>query len=89
MKLADPKAVSGVENGAPGGAGAGLVAAHGRARWQVGCSDVIGRRRELTVVVEHGRGVLVGPPGETVVLSLQQADQLRVALGEAATRAGG
>lgn len=87
MKLADLKAGSGVESRAPGGAGP--VAAHGRARWRVGCSDVIGRRRELTVVIEHGRVVLVGPPGETVVLSLQQADQLRAALREATAVAGG
>ncbi len=89
MKLADPKAARGVGSGTPGATSARPVAEHGRARWRVGCSDVIGRRRELTVVVEHGRGVLVGPPGETVVLSLQQADQLRAALREAAARAGG
>lgn len=78
MKLADPKAASGIP-----------VATPGRTRWRIGCSDVIGRPRDLTVVVEHGRGVLIGPPGETVILSLQQADQLRVALREAVARAGG
>ncbi len=78
MKLADPKAASGIP-----------VATPGRTRWRIGCSDVIGRPRDLNVVVEHGRGVLIGPPGETVILSLQQADQLRVALREAAARAGG
>jgi hypothetical protein len=78
VKLADPKAASGIP-----------VATPGRTRWRIGCSDVIGRPRDLTVVVEHGRGVLIGPPGETVILSLQQADQLRVALREAVARAGG
>ncbi|HEY2698774.1 MAG TPA: hypothetical protein VGJ45_25170 [Pseudonocardiaceae bacterium] len=41
----------------------------------------------MTVLVEHGRVVLVGPPGETAVLTSGQLNQLRAVLHEAAEEA--
>ncbi|WP_033428152.1 hypothetical protein [Saccharothrix syringae] len=55
--------------------------------WRVRCSDVVDRERCLTVLVDRGRVVLVGPPGETAVLSADQLVQLRAALREAAEQA--
>lgn len=57
--------------------------------WRVSCRDVINRERFLTVLIDRDRVVLVGPPGETAVLSPQQVGQLSVALREAADQAGG
>ena len=57
--------------------------------WRITCRDVINRERFLTVLIDRDRVVLVGPPGETAVLSRGQAAQLRDALLEAADRAGG
>lgn len=51
--------------------------------WHIGCRDVIDRERFLTVLVEHNQVVLVGPPGETAVLTAGQIDQLRSALRQA------
>lgn len=59
----------------------------GRKVWRVRCGDVINRERCLTVLVDHGRVVLVGPPGETAVLSAGQLGHLRSALREAAEQA--
>jgi hypothetical protein len=59
-----------------------------RARqWRVRCQDVANRERFVTLFVEHGRVVLVGPPGESAVLSPTQLNQLRAALQEAADEA--
>lgn len=58
-----------------------------RTVWRVRCGDVINRERCLTVLVDNGRVVLVGPPGETAVLSAGQLGQLRSALREAAEQA--
>ncbi|MEU6154838.1 hypothetical protein ABZ816_33090 [Actinosynnema sp. NPDC047251] len=55
--------------------------------WRIRCSDVVDRERCLTVLVDQGRVVLVGPPGETAVLSADQLVQLRAALREAAEQA--
>ncbi|SDC78605.1 hypothetical protein [Actinokineospora iranica] len=55
--------------------------------WRVSCGDVINRDRCLTVLVEKNKVVLVGPPGETAVLTAGQLGQLRVALREAAEQA--
>ncbi|MCC8247562.1 hypothetical protein [Saccharothrix luteola] len=55
--------------------------------WRIRCSDVVDRERCLTVMVDRGRVVLVGPPGETAVLSADQLVQLRAALREAAEQA--
>lgn len=51
--------------------------------WRVQCGDVINRDRCLTVLVEEGDVVLVGPPGETARLSAGQLGELRAALNEA------
>jgi len=59
----------------------------GRRAWQVHCRDVVNRERCLTVVVDKGRVVLMGPPGETAVLSAGQLGQLRTVLREAADQA--
>jgi hypothetical protein len=60
----------------------------GQARqWRIHCRDVASRERFLTVLVEHGRVVLVGPPGETAVLTAGQLGQLRAVLQEAADEA--
>ncbi len=55
--------------------------------WRISCGDVINRDRCLTVLVEKNRVVLVGPPGETAVLTSGQLGQLRIALREAAEQA--
>ncbi|RLK60165.1 hypothetical protein [Actinokineospora cianjurensis] len=55
--------------------------------WRIACGDVINRDRCLTVLVEKNKVVLVGPPGETAVLSSGQLGQLRDALREAAEQA--
>jgi len=57
--------------------------------WRVSCRDVIDRERFLTVLIDRDRVVLVGPPGETAVLSTTQVGQLSDALREAAGRAEG
>jgi hypothetical protein len=61
--------------------------AEGRRVWRINCGDVINRDRCLTVLAERDRVVLVGPPGETAVLTSGQLAQLRVALREAAEQA--
>ena len=66
--------------------GVGEQAARGR-QWRIRCQDVANRERFLTVLVEHGRVVLVGPPGETAVLTSGQLGQLRAVLHEAAEEA--
>lgn len=60
--------------------------ARGR-QWRIRCQDVADRDRFLTLFVEHGRIVLVGPPGESAVLTPGQLGQLRTALQEAADEA--
>ncbi|ONI72774.1 hypothetical protein ALI144C_42980 [Actinosynnema sp. ALI-1.44] len=60
----------------------------GRQVWHISCGDVINRDRCLTVLVnDQNKVVLVGPPGETAVLSSGQLGQLRDALREAAEQA--
>ncbi|MCP2260572.1 hypothetical protein LX15_004290 [Streptoalloteichus tenebrarius] len=59
-----------------------------RRRWRIGCRDVANRECHLTVLVDRDRVVLVGPPGETAVLSAGQLGRLRAALREAAEQAG-
>ncbi len=48
---------------------------------------MVNRDRSLTVFVDRNRVVLVGPPGETAVLTAGQLGQLRTALREAAEQA--
>jgi hypothetical protein len=59
----------------------------GRKVWRINCGDVVNRERCLTVLVDRNRVVLVGPPGETAVLTSGQLGQLRTALREAAEQA--
>lgn len=59
----------------------------GRRVWRIRCGDVVNRDRCLTVLVEKNKVVLVGPPGETAVLTSGQLGQLRIALKEAAEQA--
>lgn len=49
----------------------------------VTCRDVAGRRRGIVAFVEHGRVVLVLPPGETALLSKHEVARLRAALRDA------
>lgn len=58
-----------------------------REEWRVRCHDFINRDRCITVLVKADRVLLVGPPGETAVLSAQQVRELRTALDEAAAQA--
>lgn len=57
---------------------------NGHAVWRIHCSDMINRDRCVTVFVDDGEVVVVGPPGETARLSAGQVGQLRAALNEAA-----
>lgn len=59
-----------------------------RTWWRVSCRDIGNRQRFLTVIADRGTVVLVGPPGETAVLSVLQLDQLRTTLRQAAVQAG-
>lgn len=66
----------------------GWVGSTGNRRWwRIRCRDVGNRDRCLTVLADRGTVVLVGPPGETAVLSAGQLGQLRTALREAADQA--
>jgi hypothetical protein len=56
-------------------------------KWRVRCQDVANRERFLTVFVEHGRVVLVGPPGESAVFTPEQLGELRAVLRQAADEA--
>ncbi len=51
--------------------------------WSVGCRDLTGRKREVTIFVRQGRVVLVAPPGETAILSPLDVGRLRAALRDA------
>ncbi|MBO0839471.1 MAG: hypothetical protein J2O49_01435 [Sciscionella sp.] len=55
--------------------------------WRVSCLDVLGRERSLSVLVKEDRVLVVGPPGETAVLSAGQLGQLCAALRLAAQQA--
>jgi hypothetical protein len=67
-------------------AGVGEHPARAR-QWRIRCQDVANRERFVTLFVEHGRVVLVGPPGESAVLTAGQLNALRTALQEAADEA--
>ncbi|TDC87966.1 hypothetical protein E1161_24740 [Saccharopolyspora aridisoli] len=57
--------------------------------WHVSCRDVAGRRRDMSVFVNHGRVAIVAPSGETAVLSPLEVGRLRAALREAVVSAAG
>jgi hypothetical protein len=56
----------------------------GRDEWSVGCRDLAGRRRDVTVFVSSDdKIVLVAPPGEAAVLGPLDVGRLRAALRDA------
>lgn len=57
---------------------------NGQPVWRIRCADMIHRDRCVTVFVDNGEVVVVGPPGETARLTDGQVGQLRAALNEAA-----
>lgn len=63
------------------------VPADRRRWWRVSCRDVVHTHRFLTVLVDRDRVALVGPPGDTVVLSTGGVSQLSTALRYAAEQA--
>lgn len=56
--------------------------------WRIACGDMINRDRSITVFVDDGEVVVVGPPGESARLAGAQINELKTALGEAAELAG-
>ncbi|GAB3384830.1 hypothetical protein [Amycolatopsis echigonensis] len=55
-----------------------------RNEWTVGCRDLAGRRRDVTVFVSSDdKVVLVAPPGEAAVLGPLEVGRLRAALRDA------
>lgn len=54
-----------------------------RGEWSVGCRDLAGRRRDVTVFVSNDKVVLVAPPGEAAVLGPLDVGRLRAALRDA------
>jgi hypothetical protein len=79
-------------------AGGGSAPAHGSAEfapepadrrrwWRVNCRDVVHEHSVLTVLVNRDRVALVGPPGESAVLSADGVGQLSTALRYAAEQA--
>lgn len=60
-------------------------ATHGE--WRIRCQDILNRDRSIGVFVRSGRVLLVGPPGETAVLSSEELGELRTALDRAAGEA--
>lgn len=60
----------------------------GNSQWLVECSDPFGRYRAMTVLVRRDEVVVVAPPGESAVLSVQQIRDLDRALAGAAANTG-
>jgi len=58
-----------------------------RKDWPISCRDAVGRRRDIIVLADEERVVLVAPPGETAVLTVPEADRLRAALLDAIAEA--
>ena len=54
-----------------------------RGEWSIGCRDLAGRRRDVTVFVNNDKVVLVAPPGEAAVLGPLDVGRLRAALRDA------
>ena len=72
---------------AAGPAGFPVAAAERPKWWRLHCRDAVGAHRDLTVLVNRDRVVLVGPPGEAAVLSAVGVGELSVALRSAAEQA--
>ncbi|WP_157736546.1 hypothetical protein [Actinoalloteichus hoggarensis] len=80
----------GEDDGEPDRNDVGSAEPHGgRPHWLVDCRDVANRACVITVLVDHGRVVLLGPPGETAVLTAAEVGRLRTVLHEAAELAKG
>jgi len=55
-----------------------------RNEWTIGCRDLAGRRRDVTVFVSSDdKVVVVAPPGEAAVLGPLEVGRLRAALRDA------
>ncbi|WP_033295299.1 hypothetical protein [Amycolatopsis jejuensis] len=55
-----------------------------RNEWAIGCRDLAGRRRDVTVFVSSDdKVVVVAPPGEAAVLGPLEVGRLRAALRDA------
>jgi hypothetical protein len=52
-------------------------------QWHVGCRDVAGRRRDMSVFVNQGNVVVVLPSGETAVLTPLEVGRIRAVLRDA------
>lgn len=63
--------------------------ASAESHWWVECADPFGRCRAMNVVIQHGKVVVVAPPGQSAVLSAQQTRQLGSALAKAADHSTG
>lgn len=55
--------------------------------WHIDCRDVANAHRDLTVLVNRDKVVLVGPPDHTAELTKRGAGQLSMALRDAAAQA--
>jgi len=53
-------------------------------QWSVECADPFGRWRGMTVVARGEEVLIVAPPGESAVLSVEQTRKLSRTLGQAA-----
>jgi hypothetical protein len=60
----------------------------GNSQWLIECSDPFGRYRAMTVLARPDEVVVVAPPGESAVLSVQQIRDLDRALAGAAANTG-
>jgi hypothetical protein len=54
-----------------------------RKDWPISCRDAVGRRRDIVVLADGERVVLVAPPGEMAVLTVSEVNRLRAALLDA------
>ncbi|CAL99421.1 hypothetical protein A8924_0453 [Saccharopolyspora erythraea NRRL 2338] len=76
------------QQGDPAGPAESSGGAGDRTRWwRFHCRDATNAPRDLTVLVNRDKVVLVGPPGETAVLSTGGAGELSTALRAAAEQA--
>ena len=55
--------------------------------WHIDCRDVANAHRDLSVLVNRDKVVLVGPPDRPAELSTRGAGQLSMALRDAAAQA--
>jgi hypothetical protein len=58
-----------------------------RKDWPISCQDAVGRQRDVIVLADGERVVVVAPPGGTAVLTLSEVNRLRAALLDAIAEA--